>query len=65
MDLAEVVVTERVIPEADPTFNDLLRAGYQPEQIITCYPCKCKMEGRPVKDCAFPLNRKSDDKAST
>lgn len=41
----------------DPAYYDLIRAGYAPEQILSCLPCKCKETGRPVKDCTFPTHR--------
>lgn len=41
----------------DPHYFDLIDAGYAPEQILSCWPCRCKQEGKPVKDCTFPTHR--------
>lgn len=41
----------------DLHYWELIRAGYKPEQILSCWPCKCKQNGQPVKDCTFPTHR--------
>jgi hypothetical protein len=41
----------------DPHYFELIAAGYAPEQILSCWPCRCKQEGRYVKDCWFPTHR--------
>jgi hypothetical protein len=41
----------------DPHYFELIDAGYEPEQILSCWPCRCKQEGRPVNDCDFPTHR--------
>ena len=41
----------------DPHYFELIAVGYAPEQILSCWPCKCKQTGKPVKDCTFPTHR--------
>jgi hypothetical protein len=41
----------------DPSYDDLISAGYAPEQILSCVPCRCKELGKPARDCTFPTHR--------
>lgn len=41
----------------DPEYWRLIEAGYAPEQIMSCWPCRCKREGQPVANCDFPTHR--------
>lgn len=46
---------------SDPSYAELIAAGYAPAQILSCVPCKCKDSiaagGTHVKDCTFPTHR--------